>query len=130
MQDIANADLEKTACETSLSVYLGFDPTADSLHLGHLLGIIVLKWFQKCGHEPVALLGGATGRIGDPSGTASFIRLLALLSARNRDLRLAVHPFLRRGRPVCCSKARRRALAPCRASSRAEVGMRHTTCSL
>ena len=67
-QDVAGADLEQTACQTSLSVYLGFDPTADSLHLGHLLGIVVLKWFQKCGHEPVALLGGATGRIGDPSG--------------------------------------------------------------
>ena len=70
-QDVANAELEQTACRTSLSVYLGFDPTADSLHLGHLLGIIVLKWFQKCGHEPVALLGGATGRIGDPSGISS-----------------------------------------------------------
>ena len=71
MQDVAGADLEQTACQTSLSVYLGFDPTANSLHLGHLLGVVVLKWFQKCGHEPVALLGGATGRIGDPSGAAT-----------------------------------------------------------
>ena len=49
-------------------MYCGFDPTADSLHIGNLLGIIVLKWFQKCGHQVVALLGGATGRVGDPSG--------------------------------------------------------------
>ena len=54
--------------EQCLPVYLGFDPTADSLHLGHLLGVVVLKWFQRCGHQPVALLGGATGRVGDPSG--------------------------------------------------------------
>jgi tyrosyl-tRNA synthetase len=59
------------ASATSLSVYCGFDPTADSLHLGNLLGIIVLSWFQRCGHAPVALLGGATGRVGDPSGRSS-----------------------------------------------------------
>ena len=47
-----------------------FDPTAPSLHLGNLLGIIVLAWFQRCGHTPVALVGGATGRVGDPSGKA------------------------------------------------------------
>jgi tyrosyl-tRNA synthetase len=49
-------------------VYCGFDPTTESLHLGNLLGIIVLSWFQRCGHVPVALLGGATARVGDPSG--------------------------------------------------------------
>lgn len=54
-----------------LRVYCGFDPTADSLHLGNLLGIVVLSWFQRCGHEPVALLGGATGRVGDPSGRST-----------------------------------------------------------
>ncbi len=57
-------------------VYLGFDPTADSLHLGNLLGIVVLRWFQKCGHTPVVLLGGATGRIGDPSGKSKERPLL------------------------------------------------------
>ncbi|KAL3516648.1 hypothetical protein ACH5RR_023550 [Cinchona calisaya] len=51
-----------------LRVYCGFDPTADSLHLGNLLGIIVLSWFLRCGHRAVALIGGATGRVGDPSG--------------------------------------------------------------
>ncbi|KAL3618121.1 hypothetical protein CASFOL_038442 [Castilleja foliolosa] len=51
-----------------LRVYCGFDPTADSLHLGNLLGLIVLSWFLRCGHHVIALVGGATGRVGDPSG--------------------------------------------------------------
>src|SRR5581483_7961421 len=54
--------------EQPIKLYCGFDPTADSLHIGNLVGIIVLKWFQKFGHTPVIVLGGATGRIGDPSG--------------------------------------------------------------
>ncbi|GAB4838005.1 hypothetical protein Ancab_027532 [Ancistrocladus abbreviatus] len=60
-----------TSDHQPLKVYCGFDPTAESLHLGNLLGIIVLSWFQKCGHKPIALIGGATGRIGDPSGKSS-----------------------------------------------------------
>ncbi len=51
-----------------ISFYLGFDPTADSLHLGHLVGIMVMAWMKKFGHKTHALVGGATGRIGDPSG--------------------------------------------------------------
>lgn len=51
-----------------IRLYLGFDPTADSLHLGSLVGIVALKWFQMHGHTCIALVGGATGRIGDPSG--------------------------------------------------------------
>ena len=64
-------ELRKACADGSLSVYCGFDPTADSLHLGNLLGIVVLAWFQRCGHTPVALLGGATGRVGDPSGKSA-----------------------------------------------------------
>ena len=71
LQDIAGDGLEQLATQRSLSLYCGFDPTADSLHLGHLLGILVLKWFQRYGHRPIALLGGATGRVGDPSGPLS-----------------------------------------------------------
>ncbi len=48
--------------------YLGSDPTADSLHVGHIVPVMMLRWFQKCGHKPIALVGGATARIGDPSG--------------------------------------------------------------
>ena len=54
--------------EQPIKLYCGFDPTADSLHIGNLVGIVILKWFQKYGHTPVVILGGATGRIGDPSG--------------------------------------------------------------
>ena len=50
------------------TAYLGIDPTADSLHIGHLVGVMILKHFQMCGHRPLALVGGATGMIGDPSG--------------------------------------------------------------
>ena len=50
-----------------LTLYCGFDPTADSLHVGHLLPLLVLRRFQKAGHRPIALIGGATGLIGDPS---------------------------------------------------------------
>lgn len=59
-----------------LHVYLGFDPTSDSLHLGNLMGIVVLAWFQKFGHTPIALVGGATGMIGDPSGKSVERNLL------------------------------------------------------
>ncbi len=50
-----------------VSAYVGIDPTADSLHIGHLVGIMLLKHLQNCGHRPIALVGGATGMIGDPS---------------------------------------------------------------
>ena len=54
--------------ETMRTAYVGFDPTADSLHIGNLVPIMLLAHFQRCGHKPVALVGGATGMIGDPSG--------------------------------------------------------------
>ncbi|CAN0890825.1 Tyrosine--tRNA ligase, chloroplastic/mitochondrial [Linum grandiflorum] len=60
--------VSSTPNSSPLRVYCGFDPTAESLHLGNLLGIIVLSWFHRCGHNVVALVGGATARIGDPSG--------------------------------------------------------------
>ncbi len=58
-------------------IYVGFDPTADSLHLGSLVGIIALEWMRRYGHTPVVLLGGATGRIGDPSGKSHERPLLS-----------------------------------------------------
>lgn len=51
-----------------ITAYLGSDPTADSLHVGHLVPVMMMRWFQKCGHRPIMLVGGATARIGDPSG--------------------------------------------------------------
>ena len=73
---MTSSDLCKRA-EKPLTVYIGFDPTADSLHVGNLVGIVALGWFQRFGHRPVALLGGATGRIGDPSGKSQERPLLS-----------------------------------------------------
>jgi len=60
--------LEKLLQEEKIKLYCGFDPTADSLHIGHLLPILMLRRFQMAGYQPIALVGGATGLIGDPSG--------------------------------------------------------------
>ena len=62
--------------ENLTSAYLGTDPTADSLHIGHLCGIMMLRHFQRCGHKPYLLVGGATGMIGDPSGKSQERNLL------------------------------------------------------
>ena len=61
----------------STSGYIGFDPTADSLHIGNLVQIMTLVHFQRCGHKPFALVGGATGMVGDPSGKSSERNLLS-----------------------------------------------------
>ena len=58
---------EEQLAKEMTTAYLGIDPTADSLHIGHLVGVMMLKHFQRCGHRPIALVGGATGMIGDPS---------------------------------------------------------------
>ena len=71
LQDITSEELGALSAEEALTVYVGFDPTADAIHIGNLLAIIVLSWFQRCGHNAVALLGGATGRVGDPSGKSA-----------------------------------------------------------
>lgn len=65
--------------------YIGFDPTADSLHIGNLVGIMILKHFQLSGHKPVALVGGATGMIGDPSGKSQERNLLDEESLRHNQ---------------------------------------------
>ena len=67
------------------SVYLGIDPTADSLHIGHLVGIMMLSHLQRCGHRPIALLGGATGMIGDPSGKSQERNLLDEATLRHNQ---------------------------------------------
>ena len=58
------------------TAYIGFDCTADSLHVGHLLQIMLLRWWQKCGHKPIALMGGGTTKVGDPSGRDETRQLL------------------------------------------------------
>ncbi len=67
---------EEQLLEEVTAGYIGFDPTADSLHIGSLIPIIVLMHFQKAGHKPIALIGGATGMIGDPSGKSTERNLL------------------------------------------------------
>lgn len=77
--DMANREeLEKLLAPGAapVTIYVGFDPTADSLHLGHLLGLLILRRFQLAGHHPIALAGGATGMIGDPSGKSAERNLL------------------------------------------------------
>ncbi|WP_029037297.1 tyrosine--tRNA ligase [Salinimicrobium xinjiangense] len=67
---------EEHLMEGFRSAYVGIDPTADSLHIGHLVGVMMLKHLQEAGHRPVALVGGATGMIGDPSGKSNERNLL------------------------------------------------------
>ena len=67
---------EELLSKEIVTAYLGIDPTADSLHIGHLCGVMMLRHFQRCGHKPLALIGGATGMIGDPSGKSQERNLL------------------------------------------------------
>jgi tyrosyl-tRNA synthetase len=78
--DMANRDeLAKLLAPGAkpVTLYVGFDPTADSLHLGHLIGLLILRRFQVAGHRPIAVAGGATGMIGDPSGKSAERNLLS-----------------------------------------------------
>lgn len=67
---------EELLAKEMVTAYLGIDPTADALHIGHLCGVMMLRHFQRCGHKPLALIGGATGMIGDPSGKSQERNLL------------------------------------------------------
>ena len=75
IQDIMPGTEEKLM-EGPTAAYVGIDPTADSLHIGHMVSIMILKHFQNCGHKPLALVGGATGMIGDPSMKSAERNLL------------------------------------------------------
>ena len=75
IQDIMPGTEEKLL-EGPTAAYVGIDPTADSLHIGHLVSVMILKHFQRCGHKPIALVGGATGMIGDPSMKSAERNLL------------------------------------------------------
>ena len=67
------------------TAYVGIDPTADSLHIGHLVSVMILRHFQRCGHKPIALIGGATGMIGDPSGKSAERNLLTEETLRHNQ---------------------------------------------
>ena len=79
-----------------VSAYLGIDPTADSLHIGHLCGIMMLRHFQLCGHKPIVLIGGATGMIGDPSGKSEERNLLdvATINQNLKAIKKQLRKFL------------------------------------
>ena len=76
---------EEHLMEAMRSAYVGIDPTADSLHIGHLVGVMMLRHFQLCGHKPYALVGGATGMIGDPSGKSAERNLLDEATLRHNQ---------------------------------------------
>ncbi len=78
-------DTETHLMETMRSAYVGFDPTADSLHIGNLVPIMLLSFYQRCGHKPIALVGGATGMIGDPSGKSAERNLLDETALRHNQ---------------------------------------------
>jgi tyrosyl-tRNA synthetase len=82
LQDIVPGCEEKLL-ESSCNGYIGFDPTADSLHIGSLVQILILMHFQNCGHKPIVLIGGATGMIGDPSGKSAERNLLSKKDLNN-----------------------------------------------
>ena len=88
----AKQELEKG----STAGYIGFDPTADSLHIGSLVQIMILVHFQKAGHKPIALVGGATGMVGDPSGKSQERNLLSkdVLDANIAGVKKQLQQFL------------------------------------
>ncbi len=62
--------LDEALSQGVVTAYIGYDATAQSLHVGHLLNIMLLRWFQKTGHKPITLMGGGTTKVGDPSSAA------------------------------------------------------------
>src|SRR5579859_6497949 len=76
VSDCTDAEALKKKLQAPLTLYCGFDPTADSLHVGNLVPLLALRRFQLHGHHPIALAGGATGSIGDPSGRTTERQLL------------------------------------------------------
>src|SRR5215218_2398013 len=95
VQDIMPGTEEQLQKEMT-TVYVGFDPTADSLHIGSLVPILLLVHLQKAGHKPVALVGGATGMVGDPSGKRAERNLLneEVLNKNVEGIRMQLMKFL------------------------------------
>ena len=95
VQDIMPGTEEQLNKEMT-SAYIGFDPTADSLHIGSLVPILLLVHLQKAGHKPIALVGGATGMVGDPSGKSEERNLLSeeVLRDNQEGVRKQLEKFL------------------------------------
>lgn len=75
-QTVREDDLYKLLGRESVPFYIGFDPTADSLHVGHFMQLMVMSYMQKAGHKPIVLIGGGTGKIGDPSGRSDMRQMM------------------------------------------------------
>lgn len=88
--------LSELLANENIALYCGFDPTADSLHIGHLLPVLALRRFQQAGHTPIALVGGATGMIGDPSfkATERSLNTLDTVQGWVEKIRSQLRPFL------------------------------------
>ena len=82
-QTIFEDELYEKLANESVSFYIGFDPTADSLHIGHYIPIMAMAWMQRYGHKPIALFGGGTGMIGDPSGRSDMRQMLTIETIRH-----------------------------------------------
>src|SRR5271170_5220780 len=95
-QTTDDAGLPAWLAAESRTLYAGFDPTADSMHVGHLMAVMILRRFQRAGHRPIALVGGATGMIGDPSGKSEERNLLSreVLAANVAALEQQMRRFL------------------------------------
>ncbi len=95
-QTTDDENLPRLLAEKQRTVYAGFDPTADSLHVGHLMALMILRRFQQAGHRPIALVGGATGMIGDPSGKSEERNLLPIeqLQANIAGMKTQLRRFL------------------------------------
>ncbi len=91
--------IDALAAKGRLTAYIGFDCTADSLHVGNLVGIMMLRWLQRTGHRPIALIGGGTSKVGDPSGKDESRQLLddATLAANRAGIRRSLEGFLEFG---------------------------------
>jgi tyrosyl-tRNA synthetase len=91
--------IDALAAKSRLVAYIGFDCTADSLHVGNLVSIMMLRWLQRTGHRPIALIGGGTSKVGDPSGKDESRQLLddATLAANGAGIRRSLEGFLEFG---------------------------------
>ncbi len=78
------AEVRELLAKPGVTFYIGFDPTADSLHVGHFVQMMVMAHMQRAGHRPIALLGGGTGMIGDPSGRSDLRQVLTAETIRRQ----------------------------------------------
>jgi tyrosyl-tRNA synthetase len=101
-QSTDRGELAKRLAERPITLYIGFDPTADSLHVGSLLPILLLRRFQLAGHNPIAVVGGGTGLIGDPSGKANerTLNTKDVTQDWTDSIRRQIEPFLDFDHPV------------------------------